>query len=108
MRLLLILSFLCLSISSCSTPTRSLPDLTEQEQLGLNYINKDPFMRIMRVDREDDEHVLVKTRQGNHIIMYRITAALGPDAKDMIELIPPHKTGPPKSGPQAAGRRQYD
>lgn len=93
MRYCLLISFLTLAflLSSCSQ--RAALELTDKEQQCLDYIAKDPFMRVLRTNRESTGTLLVRTRQGEVIIMYRIDTQSpnSPDAvSDCIQVLNHH------------------
>ncbi len=90
MRYSLLLLVLCLLTCSCASHARLPGELSTEEAAALAFLKKDPFMRISRIEREDEGQLLVTSQQGNQKVRYRITADKNKTAKDMIQKIPLH------------------
>ena len=90
MRYSLLLLVLCLLTCACQSHARLPVKLSVDEEAALAFLKKDPFMRIKRIEREDEGQLLVVSQQGNQKIHYRITADSSKTPKEMIQKIPSH------------------
>ena len=82
----------CLTIASCSQREVAKPlVLTAQEEQALAYLAKDPFMRVVRMRRLNDERIVVTTKQGNKQLYYYLDSNAGDTAKDQIIPISQHR-----------------